>query len=62
MKGVEHEPSSKKNLGLKELLYQHEREILKKYVSEYKNQNDLSKALKISQSSVSRKLSEHQLG
>lgn len=61
MKGTDPEPAEDHPLSLKELMYQYEGKILKQYLEEYRSQEELSKALQVSQSTISRKLEMHKI-
>lgn len=62
MKGIEtEEQAENKQLSLKELMIQYEMEVLKQCLEEYGTQKNMSKALKVSQSTISRKFEQFKI-
>lgn len=59
MKGVDSDPLEIEALSLKQLMDQYEKKVLQRYLDEFKDQESLSNALKVSQSTISRKLAYH---
>jgi len=61
MKGIDSDPTDDHTLSLKELMHLYEGKILKQYLEDYQSQERLSKVLKVSQSTISRKLKLHKI-
>lgn len=52
---IEHMLPEENTLSLKEIMHKYEKKILKQYIEKYKTQENVSKILKVSQSTISRK-------
>lgn len=55
IKGIENKLFEEEALSLKEIMHNYEKRILKQYFEKYKTQENVSKILKVSQSTLSRK-------
>ena len=61
MKGIESEQKENMESSLQELMGDYEKKILMQYVEKYGNQEKISQVLKVSQSTISRKLELHKI-
>lgn len=59
MQGIATEDSTNRENGLREIMQRYEEEVLREHIKEYKTQEALCKVLKVSQSTISRKLEAH---